>query len=458
MLLSLLALSNAASLDQLEVGGLYGTPTDTGATATWWAPAGLAGQTGFRSHVEVAVLDAEMRFTRLDPGGGQDVYLERGVLPYAGVAWGKELGRGGTLGLGASLVVPNVRGGTSNVANGPGRFAMEKGRIQALYGLGAVAYSPHPRIGIGLVGGVIDSAWTARSDKDTMPDLGHAIVREGGTNPYSDDMLEDEDYSVQLDFDLKDTALTGGVGVWVMPHDRVRISATYIHGAQVDNTGPVTMRFACPTQDDTVGRFAAEKQGLCDADVLGTATVSYRLPARLHGGVAFDATETLTIEAMGGWVGWGRYDDFQIAIKNPASSNSELSDTAVESITDAHPWARDNEDAVWGALDVKVRPIPRMTVGSRIAWDNSAVPDHALSPNNYDADTLMLSGLVAAHPGSWTIGLSYTHFLAEQRSVESGNFYNSIEDAPEARWNYSQSNGTYEGDIKRAALVLRYAQ
>jgi len=455
---ALLALASAASLDQLEVGGPFGTPTDTGATAIWWSPAAVAGETGVRTHVEVAVLDAEMRYTRLDPHGGADQYLERGVLPYAGVAWGRDLGRAGTVGLGGALVVPNVRGGTSTVANGPGRWAMEKGRIQAIYGLGTVAWRPHPMIAVGLVGGVIDSAWTARSDKDTMPDLGHAIVREGGTNPYTDDMLETEEYAVQLDFQLKDTAPTYGASVWVTPHDRVAISATYIHGARVENTGPVTMAFGCPLQTDTVGRFAAEKQGLCDADVLGTATVAYRLPPRVHGGLRFDATEKLRLEAMGGWVGWSRYDDFEIAITNPASSNTELSDSAVESITSPHPWARDNQDAIWGALDVKGRPIPMLTVGGRIAYDSAAVPDHALSPNNYDANTWMLSGLAAAHPGRWTLGLSYTHFLAEDRTVTDGDFYASAEHPPEDRWNYSHSNGTYEGDIKRMALVVRFAQ
>ena len=452
----LVALAHAASLDQLEVGGPFGTPTDTGATAVWWSPASLAGAEGLRAHVEVAVMDAEMRYTRLEPNGGEDVYLERGVLPYAGVGWGKDLGRAGTLGLGGALVVPNVRGGTSTVENGPGRWAMEKGRIQAIYGLGAVAWSPHPVFGVGLVGGVIDSAWTARSDKDPMPDLGHAIEREGGTNTYTDDMLETDEYAVQLDFKLKDTSPTGGFGFWVAPHERVRLSATYVHGARVDNTGPVTMAFSCPLQSDTVGRFAAEKQGLCDADVLGTATVSYRLPPRVHGGVSVMATEKLRLEAMGGWVGWSRYDDFQIGITDPSSSNTELSEEAIHSMTEAHPWARDNEDAVWGALDVKGRPIRMLTVGGRVAYDSAAVPDHALSPNNYDADTWMLSGLVAAHPGRWTLGLSYTHFLAEDRTVEGGAFYNSIESPPDYRWNYSHSNGTYEGDIKRVALVARY--
>ncbi len=455
---ALIALASAASLDQLEVGGLYGTPTDTGATAVWWSPGALAGDTGFRSHIEVAGIDATMSFTRSGPGGGQDIYLERGALPYAGLAWGKDLGGAGHLGIGAALVVPQVRGGTSTVENGPGRWAMEKGRIQALYGLGAIAYRPHPAIGVGLIGGVIDSSWTARSDKDTMPDLGHAIEREGGTNTYTDEMLEDDDYAVQLDFQLKDTALTGGFGVWVQPHDRVRISATYIHGARVDNTGPVTMRFNCPTQTDTVGRFATEKQGLCDADVNSTASVSYRLPPRVHGGVSFDATETLRIEALGGWVGWSRYDDFDIAVTDPVSENSELSESAVESITEAHPWARDNKDAAWGAIDIKGQPIPWITLGGRVAYDSAAVPTHALSPNNYDANTWMLSGLVAGHPGRWTVGLSYTHFLAQDRTVTDSSYYNSIESPPETRWNYSQSAGTYEGDIRRAALVVRFEQ
>ncbi len=461
-MLLLLGLAQAASLDQLEVGGPWGSPTDTGGSAIWWSPGALAGQDGTRVHLEAAPTLAEMRYERVDPNAGEEVYAMTGVLPHLSVAtdFGRARVGPGKLAFGAGLVVPVVRGGSSQIEDGAGRWAMIDGRIQAIYGMAGVAYRPAPWLSVGLVGAAVHSSWSAVSDKDTMPDLAHSIEEAGGSPGYTDADLEDPDYSVRLDFELTDWAFTGGAGIWLQPHDMVQLSASYLHGATVHNQGPVTLDFQCPPQADSVGRFAAEANGICDNRVSADATVSYRLPARLNLGASFRPVQALRLEALGGWVHWAEFDDFEIQIRDPVGQTHQLAESSAESIEHANTWARDNEDAWWGGLDVKVQPIPQVTLGARAILDTSAVPDHALSTNNYDATTWMFSGLMAAHlrEGRYTVGASYTWFLVQERSTTDSSFGMSMEDPPEdARWSYPHGAGTYGGDIHRVGLHLRTA-
>ncbi|MCP4808022.1 MAG: hypothetical protein GY913_31925 [Proteobacteria bacterium] len=468
MLLLLTAATNAASLDQLEVGGPWGTPNHAGATAVWWNPAGIASETGFRSHVELAVPTARMTFDRADPNGGSTEYTLTGqpdanqltagiaagsMLPYAGLVWAGDV-KGHKVGIGAALAVPQVRGGIASEPDAAGRWAMEEGRITGIYGMGALAWSPMEKISVGAVGGIVRSTWVASSDKDTLPDLADGIAAASGSHSYTDDMLEDDDYVVQTNFDLADTAFTGGLSIWGQPHDRVQVSAAYLAGTEVHNRGDVALDFECPPQSDTGGRFVAESKGICDTSIQGDATVSYQLPPRIHGGVAVEILpeERLVAEVMGGWVGWSVYEDFTIDIDGVAEKNAGLSDESVDSIESTKVQARDAENAVWGGLDLKGRPTDWLTLGARALYDTSAVPDHALATNNYDANTLQLAGLASFHVGKMTLGGSYTHSLAQERLNTTSAFGADLARTNEERFFYPHANGTFNSDIKRFAV------
>ncbi|MFN7146885.1 MAG: hypothetical protein ACK4YP_24130, partial [Myxococcota bacterium] len=66
--------ARAASLDNLEIGGPWGSPTATDATAAWWNPAGLAAGRGTRVMVEGAPTFASVTYERAEPNGGSDIY------------------------------------------------------------------------------------------------------------------------------------------------------------------------------------------------------------------------------------------------------------------------------------------------------------------------------------------------------------------------------------------------
>ncbi len=121
----------AASLDNLEVGGLFGTPTATDSTALWWNPAGLAFGEGAGFYIEAAPMLGGVDFQRDDPfNGGQDIIKLSGVLPFLGFS--TTLDRPG-LGLGAAMAIPIAKGGVEQDPPGSASYAIRDAMIYSTY-------------------------------------------------------------------------------------------------------------------------------------------------------------------------------------------------------------------------------------------------------------------------------------------------------------------------------------
>lgn len=465
-MLLLVSFSLAASIDNLEVGGPWASPTTTDGSAGWWNPAGFAAEKGTRVFLEVGYMDATFELDRADPRGGADPYTLNGVIPSVGVAtdFGIDHVGPGRLGAGLFLGVPFARGGVEVSQPGSGSYAMMDGYSRAAWlGVG-VAYDIKNMLSIGVTGGMYYSMWGALVNQDSMPDLKRAIEEQGGGDfiTYTDDQLENPDYAATMNFqDMSDTAFNFSAGMMLHPNDRFAISATYIHGARMENKGPVSGEFACPPNDtDPFGNLAARQNGLCSAEITGDGLIAYDLPARVQGGIMFKPVKWLRLEGMGAWVRWSEYDDFDIAISNVKGSDAfdtETTEVGKELIENPRPWARANQDSFWLAFDAKVTVAEKWTFGARYWFDQAAIPDYALSTNNWDANEHIISALVAYRPlRFFDVGLSYSHHFVEERTVTNSRFYQTVEgEAPEARWNYPQMNGTYTGAIDRVAIVLR---
>ncbi|MCA9573760.1 MAG: hypothetical protein KC656_38270, partial [Myxococcales bacterium] len=161
---------------------------------------------------------------------------------------------------------------------------------------------------------------------------------------------------------------------------------------------------------DVIGRFAFESEGLCDAKMDSDGVVTYWYPSRVNAGVAVTPVDRLRLELMGGWVGWSKFTDYAIETSNVVSQNTEVSEDTAKLLEQHRSWARDNNDTFWLGLDGKVDVHDLVLVGARALFDHHAVPDSALSPNNYDADDLQTGVLVALRPiPELEIGLSYNH-------------------------------------------------
>ncbi len=463
-------LAQAASLDNIEVGGFSGSPLATDGTASWWNPAGLAAGEGWRLTVEGAPTFATVLVDRAQPHGGRDTYTLTGVVPFLGVA--SDLGVEG-LGVGASFAIPMVRGGveegfedtggsgdTSYGAAGTGSYTLRSGDTRAMQATLGAAWDFREKIAIGISGALIQSQWKAVVDNDAMPDLDEQISAQGQVSGYTTDQLETPDYKATLDFDtLHDTVFTFGAGVRARPVPSVSIGVAFLKGVSVENEGSVDISFQCPPQTDSIGRFGAEQFGICRTTIPASATVGYTLPSRVHGGVGWDATPDLHVEAIGGWVGWSVFRDYSIDIHDVGSDNED----ANRLLTQKRLWARDNIDSYWIGASGHGTLAKRLTLGGKLVYDRSAIPDAALSPNNYDADDIMVSGLLSFRPTrALTVGVSYTHHFLATREIADSAFGMSLpkpdlSDASVDRYYYPNANGTYSGSINRIGISLQIA-
>lgn len=456
----LLGFASAASLDLLEVGGVYGTPNTDGGTAAWWNPAGFASSDGLQVHAEVAPTLGGVRYERDDPHGGVDEYHTTAFIPFVGVTHGLNHDQ---FGIGAAVGTPFGRGGESLYDDGAGRYHMRSGGSEAIYGLVGAAWRPRDQVAIGGVLSVVHSRWSAFLDSETLPDLEQAIHALGEQTHYTDAELEDPHYASTLETQgsLTDTRMSFGLGVKVLPDPdgRVTLALAYHHGVTLVHQGDVRILMGCPPQDDEIGRFGAESYGLCNDLLDGQMSVTYRLPARVHGGVRVRPIPQLSLELMGGWVNWSVYDDFEIRITG-IEDNPGVDPDAAQLVNKEQAWARDARDSVWGALDAKATLLDGwLTVGGRALFDRAAVPDAAVSPNNYDANSVTVSGMAALHilPVKLDVVLSYGQgFMADRTITDSGYAVTLGADRLPERWYYPHANGHYSGWTRRAGVAVRW--
>ena len=472
-----LVTASAASLDLVELGGLWGTPNATDATALWWNPASLAAGHGTRFNLSGAAMLATVKIQRDDPGyvrdpdlvgptdydyGGLATFKRTAVVPFAGIV--SDLGQPG-LGLGLGVAVPHARG-----AKGPQdnvvRQTLVDGGNQAIYFMGGAAYQIKKRVSIGLTGALVSSSYVSHLYNQSASALNDSI-READDlegNYYHDGTLEDSNYLTYVDTQgsLRDTALTFGAGVRVEPHDKVSISLAYRHGFRVDNRGRTTLTFDCPPNEDLVGRAGAQRAGLCHTTLTAAQSVGYNLPGRVQGGVQVRPVEGLAVEAFGAWVDWSRYTDFDIDIAvdedSVASDSAEVRAETAASVSSSRQWARDARDTFYVALDGKYDVHERVTIGARILYDRAAVPTQVVSANNFDANTTVLSALVAVDlTRNLQLSGSIGQYLSSRRVVTDSKYALAIDEGArvESRYFFPSTNGTYAGTLTRLEFGIR---
>lgn len=479
LLLALCGTAHGASLDLLDVAGPWGTPASEGPTGVWWNPAMIGFGGGTRFLVEGAPTLANIRFQRDDPypsscaeeeaagedctytnWGGEDRFRYFGVAPFLGVS--SDFGVKG-LGIGAAMVVPHARGAKSIVDDGPARFHLREANIQAIYAMLGASYTYKDMVSVGVSGAYVHSTYYADLDNEVMSavadQMGDLLNRRPDEVGYNDDILEDPAYSTRTGFGpMQGNGFTFAAGVAVRPVSWLTISASYNHGVKISHEGGVSLDFGCPPDTDVIGRFAFESEGLCDAKMDSDGVVTYWYPSRVNAGVAVTPVDRLRLELMGGWVGWSKFTDYAIETSNVVSQNTEVSEDTAKLLEQHRSWARDNNDTFWLGLDGKVDVHDLVLVGARALFDHHAVPDSALSPNNYDADDLQTGVLVALRPiPELEIGLSYNHHFVFARTVHDSLFGVTLnpDERNEDRYFWPSETGTTTGSIDRFGLSVR---
>lgn len=504
----------AGSLDLVEVGGAFGSPAATNPTALWWNPAGLAVAGGTQFFVEGAPTLASVNATRDNPDygelpaqssadfpttydyGGSEDFKFNGVVPFLGVS--SDFGVKG-LGVGLGMMVPTARGASTLAeGDGPNRYAIREGAIQAIHFAAGAAYQLKDKVALGAAVSFVDGSYFASTDTTTYPDLKFGVAEELGQtsdspllNIYQDGYIENAGYSTNAIFGgekgggkygkLKDTALTFNVGAHVTPLQKERlldIAVSYNHGLRLENKGDLTMRFRCPPDYDTLSSFAAQTRGLCDPETgegsvfQGQGGIAFDLPSRVQLGISSSPVDALRLEVMGAYVFWSAFTDFEISTK-VAPDQVKVDDPAVREetadlITQDRNWARDNRDTFWLGLDTKYQFSKYLGAGARVVYDRAAVPTEVVSANNYDGDTVMLTGLLMVQPiEQLGIGLSAGHYFVADRVVTNSAYAVNLEGgnpdgdsyyaaSPEAgRYFFPSANGTYSSSINRLGLSVR---
>ena len=509
MLLTLLftSLSHGAGLDLLEVGGVWGTPGAENPTAVWWNPARLTRAPGTQFLIEGAYVNATIDHTRTNPNygtidpeiafdidgdgildteydySGSEQLKFSGFAPFVGAS--SDLGTE-RFALGAALFAPYAKGGASTKAWGPSRYMNRDANIQVVYTSLAAAYQPADWISVGLTGSYAHALWDVNTDVES-----YTILRdECASNPsadflagcgggeavnYQDGYIEAREYSATLDFhSLPADAFTFGAGIDLIASPDVAISLAYQQGMRLEHAGDMTYSFACP--NDIENRAIAVFSGLCvkeegattseGVQAEGTANIAYNLPGRLQGGVVWTPNDKVRLEAMGGYVFWHVFTDYEIqtqakAKEFPGAFSDADAEYTAQLVSQDRKWARDSEDAMWAGIDGKFDTHDWLTVGARLLVDTPSVPDTVVSTNNLDALTISSSLALFAHPledrEALDIGLSFSRYMWMDREVTDSKFSLTVDpDERNAdRYFYPSSNGTYGGAVNRLALSVR---
>ena len=447
----LVSLASAASLDTLEVGGLYGTPAGTGALASWWNPAGLASE-GTQLHVEMAPTWGGMSFERAAPNPGTARWSGGSVIPTVGLSAGAE--RPMKPGVGLLIAVPYATGGREQ-ERGVGSYATREGSLVNAYALLGAGVEPIEGLRLGAVVAGVRSSMSATVDMDTVPDLHSELIAMGEESPYTDRDLEDPRYAATSQLAVAGTGLTGGLGAQ-LSRGRVEAGLAFQKGLVVDMDGGGEIQFGCPPVDDAIGRFGAESKGLCHTRASLGASSTMVLPHRVHAGLAWYTKRAARVELFGAWVGWSAKQELALEIRDLEGPVDPQTAALIEG---SRPMAQGLRNSGYVGLDAKRGVGGDWVLGGRAVADLHAVPTHMLSPSNADTDTLRLSAMLGWKPRpGLELDLSFTHHVSASRTNADSAFGVSLDRPRPEAYASPHGNGTYRWNQERLGLALRWTR
>lgn len=443
----------AAGFDEPYVGGLFGSPTATNASAVWWNPGGLAAARGTRFLVDLGPSFRRLTIDRAGlPRPALETFADTSLVPFVGLASDFGVRR---LGVGFALFVPQAQRWQSDRVAGPNRFALRTNDFRVLQLSLGGAYEFWRVLSIGVSASIVDGRWRWSYDEPVVD----AIAAGTGTGTFDDEALTDPNYAATTTFDLEDQAATFAIGFVLKPGRRSRASlaASYHHSARLDHQGLARLDFGCPPEDDVAGRASAEAQGLCDASVDGFGSFAMRLPSRAHVGFEVRPVQGLRIEVFGTWVGWSQLRDVRIGTTvNPEAIGGETPDTTATALSGERPRAIDGRDSFSAAIDVKAALTPQFTLGARAGFEQAAIPVASMSALRADSDTVRLAGLGLFRPfRALEVGVSYSRDLAWTREVDTSAFGLSLEPDRAPRYRYVESRGRYAFFAQRVGVVVK---
>jgi long-chain fatty acid transport protein len=250
--------------------------------------------------------------------------------------------------------------------------------------------------------------------------IGFVVNPPGGLGPLSD---------VNQKFTGDGWGVGYNLGLVLRVSEYVDFGATYRSHIDVNVDGDA--KFNVPVDAAVIGPLFSKTGG--DADI--------RLPAQATFGLAWAATEKLTLEAGARWEDWSSFDELKIKLDQPILQQSE-------NIT-----PRDWNDTWAFNLGGQYRLNDVVTLLAGYLYADNPVPGSTFDPSIPDSDAHLFTLGTDLTFGQFSVSLAYGYEHHEDRTKN-----NSIGDPldPAGQNPLSSANGEYKTDIHLVATSVAY--
>jgi long-chain fatty acid transport protein len=221
------------------------------------------------------------------------------------------------------------------------------------------------------------------------------------------------------------------LGLALQVSENIDFGATYRSHVDVNVDGDARFDVPADATAAGLGQFFPKTGG--DADI--------RLPAQATFGLAWAATERLTLEAGARWEDWSSFDELKIELDQPILQQSE-------NIT-----PRDWNDTWAFNLGGQYRLNDVVTLLAGYLYAENPVPDSTFDPSIPDSDAHLFTLGTDLTFGRFSVSLAYGYEHHEDRTKN-----NAIGDPldPSGLNPLSSANGEYKTDIHLVATSVAY--
>ena len=363
---------------QMARGGTgTASPCDDG-SAVLWNPAGLAGTDGVTVSAGGLLLATFGEFTRDFTGETTDLDNDPIPVPHLYATWGAT----DRLGLGLGVYVPYGLETKWPTEGFEGRFSGYDNALQSIYVQPTVAYQLTDALSVGggptIVIGSVELNQRLDLSRQQVPEqFREQFGLPPGTTfgqlgvPFHTDFAD-----VNLDASGA-TGIGGNFGLQLEASERLRFGARYTTSVELEYEGDATFDQILTDLSVPPGTslnpsdqpleldpfLAAQFQSggfLVDQSVTTTIT----MPDQMMAGVAFDATDRLTLLADWHWQDWS---DFGVI---PLDFELAPDEERVEDYSDTHALR----------LGAEVEASPALTLRGGYVYHDAAAPDKTVTP------------------------------------------------------------------------------
>ena len=345
----------------MAMGGAFVAQASDG-SAMFFNPAGLAFQGGFRALVGVTPIMPSNKFsstTITETKMASQVFF----LPHVFASYGLDNG----LAFGVAFYAPYGLG-TEWPADWGGRYLAVKTDLKSYYINPTIAYKISEQVALGVgVSYVFSDVKLNQKLRLALPTVPPTLLPDGNIS------LDGDGHGIEFD-----------AGVLVKPTPELSIGASYRHSNKIDLEG--TAAFT------NMGPLASLFPG-------GTGSTSITFPNNIFGGLAYQATPELILEADFQYIMWSTYDTLKITIPNgpPGPTGQPLQ----RSSASGKDWENTFMIRFGGQYQLE-----KVALRAGVIYDKTPQPNKTVEPMLPDANRI-----------EFTVGLGYQ--LTKELSVDA---------------------------------------